>query len=323
MIMRKNSHQAIKKSTIFLAVVVMFLFGISTSSYAITIGYSSPNFDDNFQTVLRNTAKKYAESLGHSIQIEDAREDVGTQISQIQNFIASGVDAIVLAVVSAESSPQITKLAAKAGVALVYINRMPTDLASLGDKAVFVGSDEKWSGTLEAFELCKLAGGQGNAVMLVGLLSNEAAVTRSQDVREVFGGLSMCKGIKLVDEQVAEWQRTKANDIVTNWISSGIKFNIVAANNDEMAIGAIQALKAAGISMDDVFVGGIDATADAKAAMKAGDLDVTVFQDAAGQAKGGIDAAIKLSKGQKLPKFVVIPYELVTPENLKNYMDAK
>jgi inositol transport system substrate-binding protein len=320
--MKKKHIQSIKKSTFLLVVIVFFLFAFSNSSVAITIGYSSPNFDDNFQTVLRSSAKEYAESLGHSIQIEDAREDVGTQISQIQNFIASGVDAIVLAVVSAESSPQITKMAAKAGVALVYINRQPTDLASLGDKAVFVGSDEKWSGTLEAFELCKLAGGQGNAVLLVGLLSNEAAVTRSQDVREVFGGLSMCKGIKLVDEQVGEWQRTKANDIVTNWISSGIKFNIVAANNDELAIGAFQALKAAGVSMDDVFVGGIDATADAKAAMKAGDLDVTVFQNAAAQAKGGIDAAIKLSKGQKLPKFVVIPFELVTPENLKNYMDS-
>lgn len=320
--MKKKPIQSIKNSSILLVAVVMFLFTFSISSHAFTIGYSSPNFDDNFQTVLRNTAKKYAESLGHSIQIEDAREDVGTQISQIQNFIASGVDAIVLAVVSAESSPQITKLAANAGVPLVYINRMPADLDSLGDKAVFVGSDEKWSGTLEAFELCKLAGGQGKAVMLIGLLSNEAAVTRSQDVREVFGNLSMCKGIELVDEQVGEWQRTKANDIVTNWISSGIKFNIVAANNDEMAIGAIQALKAAGVSMDDVFIGGIDATADAKAAMKAGDLDVTVFQNAAAQAKGGIDAAIKLSKGEKLPKFVVIPFELVTPGNLKNYMDA-
>ena len=304
--MKEKCIQSVKNSSIFLVALVMFLFTFSISSHAFTIGYSSPNFDDNFQTVLRNTAKKYAESLGHSIQIEDAREDVGTQISQIQNFIASGVDAIVLAVVSAESSPQITKLAANAGIPLVYINRRPADLDSLGDRAVFVGSDEKWSGTLEAFELCKLAGGQGKAVMLIGLLSNEAAVTRSQDVREVFGNLSMCKGIELVDEQVGEWQRTKANDIVTN----------------EMAIGAIQALKAAGISMDDVFIGGIDATADAKAAMKAGDLDVTVFQNAAAQAKGGIDAAIKLSKGEKLPKFVVIPFELVTPENLKNYMDA-
>lgn len=310
-----------KKISMLLSLAIA-LIAFSTSIHAIKIGYSSPNFDDNFQTVLRNTAQEYAESLGHTIQIEDAREDVGTQISQVQNFIASGVDAIVLAVVSAESSPQITKMAANAGIPLVYINRQPADLDALGDKAVFVGSDEKWSGTLEAFELCKLAGGQGKAVMLVGILSNEAAVTRSQDVREVFGGLSMCKGIELVDEQVAEWQRTKANDIVTNWISSGIEFNIVAANNDEMAIGAIQALKAAGVSMDDVFVGGVDATADALAAMKAGDLDVTVFQNANAQAKGGIDAAIKLSKGEKLPNFVVIPFELVTPENVDQYMGS-
>ena len=309
------------KHILSLLTITALSFSIfSASVYALKIGYSSANFDDNFLTILRENSKARAEKMGHSIQIEDAREDVGTQLSQIQNFIASGVDAIIVVLVSAESSPQITKMAADAGIPLVYSNRQPSDLNSLGDKAVFVGSDEKWSGTLEAFELCKLAGGQGKAVMLVGILSNEAAVTRSQDVREVFGGLSMCKGIELVDEQVGDWQRTKANDIVSNWISSGIKFDIVVANNDEMAIGAIQALKAAGISMDDVLVGGVDATADALAAMKAGDLDVTVFQNAAAQAEGGVDAAISLSKGEKLPNFVVIPFELVTPENLSKYM---
>ena len=87
-----------------------------------------------------------------------------------------------------------------------------------------------------------------------------------------------------------------------------------------MALGAIQALKAAGVSMDDVLVGGVDATPDALAAMKAGDLDVTVFQNAAGQAVGGVNSAINMINGKKLPGYVVIPFELVTPSNMNKYM---
>lgn len=282
---------------------------------AATIGYSSPNFDDNFQTVLREEAKKRAEALGHSIQIEDAREDVGTQLSQIQNFVASGVDAIVLAPVSAESTPQITKMAKDAGIPLVYINRRPADLDALGGKSTFVGSDETWSGTLEAFELCNQAAGTGKGVILMGILSNEAAVTRTEDVREVLK-LSMCKGIEIVAEHEAKWQRTEANNYISNLLAGGTEFNIVFANNDEMALGAIQALKNAGISMDDVLVGGVDATADACAAMKAGDLDVTVFQNAPGQAIGGVDAAVAMINGESLPKWVNIPFELVTPDDM-------
>ncbi len=282
---------------------------------AATIGYSSPNFDDNFQTVLREIAKEHAEGMGHSIQIEDAREDVGTQLSQIQNFIASGVDAIVLAPVSAESTPQITKMAKDAGIPLVYINRRPTDLDALGGNSTFVGSDETWSGTLEAFELCKLAAGTGKGVILMGILSNEAAVTRTEDVREVLR-LSMCKGIEVVAEHEAKWQRTEANNYISNLLAGGTEFDIVFANNDEMALGAIQALKNAGISMDDVLVGGVDATADACAAMKAGDLDVTVFQNAPGQAIGGVDAAVAMINGESLPKWINIPFELVTPDDM-------
>jgi ABC-type sugar transport system substrate-binding protein len=106
---------------------------------------------------------------------------------------------------------------------------------------------------------------------------------------------------------------------MTNWISTGAQYDAVIANNDEMAIGAIQAMKAAGVDMKSVIVGGIDATQDALAAMAAGDLDVTVFQNAAGQGAGALDAALKLSKGEKVEKKVYIPFELVTPANLANY----
>ena len=308
-----------KKINLFAATALSVV--MATGASAATIGYLSSNFDDNFLTLMREAAKVHTEERGHTFQIEDAREDVGTQLSQVQNFIASGVDALVVTAVSAAATPQMTKMANAAGIPIVYVNRMPSDSASLGGTSTFVGSNETWSGTLAAFELCNLAGGTGTAVMLQGILSNEAAVTRSKDFEEVLG-LSMCNGIKLEAVEVGSWQRSKGNDIVSNWLSSGMKIDIVFANNDEMGLGAVQAFKNAGISMDDVLIGSVDATADALASMKAGDLDVTVFQNAAGQATGGIDAAIAAINGESLPNSVTIPFELVTPANMAEYMGA-
>ena len=100
---------------------------------------------------------------------------------------------------------------------------------------------------------------------------------------------------------------------MTNWIAAGHKPDAVISNNDNMAIGAINAMKAAGWDMKDVIVGGVDATQEALAYMKAGDLDVTVFQNAAGQGGGAVDAAMKLAKGEKVEPKVWVPFELVTP----------
>ena len=107
---------------------------------------------------------------------------------------------------------------------------------------------------------------------------------------------------------------------MANWLTSGIEFHAVIANNDEMAIGAIQALKAGGVAMDDVIVAGIDATQDALSAMQAGDLDVTVFQDAAGQGRGSLDAALALASGEAVEQKVYIPFQLVTPANIQDYL---
>jgi inositol transport system substrate-binding protein len=94
----------------------------------------------------------------------------------------------------------------------------------------------------------------------------------------------------------------------------------VLANNDEMALGAIQAMKAAGIDMASVIVSGVDATQDALASMQAGELDITVFQNAAAQGGGALDAAVKLAAGEAVEQKVYIPFELVTPANIDNYL---
>jgi inositol transport system substrate-binding protein len=304
-----------KKVFLSAALAVM----MSTAAHAETIGVSIAKFDDNFLTVLRNGMSDYAQTLnGVSLQIEDAQNDVAKQQSQIQNFIAAGVDAIIVNPVDTDATAAMSKIASDAKIPLVYVNRQPANLDTLPEKQAFVASEETVAGTLEAQEVCRLLGGKGKAVVMMGELSNQGARMRTAAVHDVLA-TDACKGITIVEEQTANWQRTEGADLITNWLSAGTEFDAVIANNDEMAIGAAQALKAAGRPMDKVVIAGVDATQDALAAMAAGDIDVTVFQNAAGQGKGAVDAALKLVKGETVEKKVYIPFELVTPANLKDY----
>lgn len=309
---------------IILAVGLTALLG--STAMAEQIGVSIARFDDNGLTVMRNGMTDHADTLPDvSLQLEDATDDVAKQLDQINNFIASGVDAIIVNAVDTNATEAMSNAAAAAGVPLVYVNRQPTNMATLPDGQAFVASNEIESGTLAAFRMCQDLRAQGKsggarAYLLMGQLSNQAAVQRTKDFHDVIG-MDMCNFITLIDEQTAEWSRDKAQDLMTNWISSGEPFDAVFGNNDEMAIGAIQAMKSAGISMDDVVVGGVDATADALVSMQAGDMDVTVFQDLAGQGAGAINAALKLAKGEAVEKQVFIPFKLVTPENIQDFMN--
>jgi len=291
---------------------------VASPAMAANIGVTMAN-SDTFLTVLRNGIESYGKEKGVALTIEIADDDVNKQTSQIENFIAAKVDAIIVNAVDTSATPKITKLAADAGIPLVYVNRQPTDVDALGAKAAFVASNEADSGTLEAKEVCRLLGGKGDILIMVGDLANQAAVQRTKDIHEVIA-TPECAGMKVLDEQTAVWDPVKAQDLMTNWISAGMKPNAVISNNDNMAIGAIQAMKAAGWNMKDVVVGGVDATQEALAAMKAGDLDVTVFQNAAGQGHGAVDAALKLIAGEKVEQKVYIPFELVTPANMDKYM---
>jgi ABC-type sugar transport system substrate-binding protein len=273
---------------------------------------------DTFLTILKNGVVDAGKKAGTTVQVEDAQNDVGKQLSQIQNLIAQKVDAIIVNPVDTDVTPKITKMVTDAKIPLVYVNRKPVDFEKLPAGVAFVASDEKISGTVQTQEVCRLLKGKGEVVVLMGELSNEAARTRTKDIEDVLATKD-CSGIKIVDKREGKWDRTQGQDITTNWLSSGVKFDAIIANNDEMAIGAINALKASKKWTPASIVAGIDATPDALASMKAGDLKVTVFQNAAGQGSGALEAALKLSKKQAVERFVNVPFELVTPANLAKY----
>jgi inositol transport system substrate-binding protein len=217
-----------------------------------------------------------------------------------------------------------TAAAESAGIPLVYVNRQPINVDTLPDNQAFVASNEIESGTLETFEVCKMLRGMGKgggarAYVMMGELSNQAAVQRTKDIADILA-TDMCSFITVIDQQTANWSRDQAQNLMTNWLSTGEPFDAVIANNDEMAIGAIQAMKAGGLDMNAIVVGGVDATQDALQAMQAGDLDVTVFQNAAGQGSGALAAAVSLARGEAVDQKVYIPFELVTPANIDSYL---
>jgi len=272
------------------------------------IGVTLFSFDDLFLSVLRNSIEKTGKEAGADLQLEDAKNELGVH------------DAIIVDTVDSDATQGMSDAAEEAGIPMVFVGRRPINVDMLPDNQAFVASNEDESGTLQTEEVCRLLGGKGKVVVMMGTLGDNAATQRTADIHRVLE-TPECKGIEIVEEQSADFMRTDGNNLMTNWLTAGLEFDAVIANNDEMAIGAIQALKATGRDMDTVIIAGIDATADGLAAMKAGDLDVTVFQNAAAQGKGAVEAALKLIKGEPVDQKVWVPFELVTPENMQTYID--
>ncbi len=280
------------------------------------IGVSMAHFDDNWLTILRTAMAEHAATLpGVALQFADAQGDVARQLSQIQNFVAQGAAAVIVNAADTSATPSMTKIAREAGVPLVYVNRRPAEEA-LPKGVVFVGSDDLQAGTLEMEELARLMKGRGTVAIMVGELASNGAQLRTKAVEDV---VARYPGMKVVEKQAANFQRERGLDLMNNWLTAGVKIDAVASNNDEMAIGAIMAIQQAG-NKSGILIGGVDATPDALAEVEKGTLAVTVFQDARGQGRGAVDAAVKLSRGEAIDSFVWIPFELVTKENYKSFL---
>ncbi len=299
---------------ILLASAALTLWGAGAE--AKTLGVSMAN-SENFLVVVRNAMEKeVAAHPGTTVQFLDAENDAIKQQDQVRNLISQKVDAIIVNPVDSTATPKLTQAATAAHIPIVYVNRPPQE-EKLPPGVVFVGSDEHVSGVLEAEAMFKMMDGKGNVAILEGELSTVPAILRTQDVEDV-AKKSPC--IKITHKDAANFLRTPAIDVVSNWITTGEKIDAIAANNDEMAIGAVIALKQAKIDPKTMLIGGIDATTDGLAEIANGDMKVTVFQDAAGQGQQSVASALKLADGEHVESYVWVPFQLVTHDNYKQFM---
>jgi len=298
-----------------LALSVIFASGAALAD--IKIGVSMSQFDDTYLTYLRESmnekAKTYPESV--QLQFEDARADVVKQLSQVESFIGQKVDAIVVNPVDTAATKRITEAAVKAGIPLVYVNRRPDD-QNLPQGVATVASDDFEAGRMQMQYLADKLGGKGDIVILLGDLANNSTINRTKGVKEV---LAKYPEIKVDQEQTGIWLRDKAMTLTNDWITQGRQFDAVVSNNDEMAIGAAMALKQAGVAKGSVLIAGVDGTPDGVRAVEKGELVLSVFQDAKGQAYGSVETAMKMINKEPVEQAVWVPFQLITQDNAKDF----
>ncbi|RPE67349.1 monosaccharide ABC transporter substrate-binding protein (CUT2 family) [Pacificibacter maritimus] len=313
--------------TFLTAAALAASLGGATAAQAEIIGVSMASVGDTFLTVLKDRIESQAEEIGGiELRSVETNNDGDTQLAQLKAFINSNVDAVVFHVVDEDIGKTLSDMAADADLPIIFVNRPPKNVDSMPAKQSFVASAEHDAGRLQAEEICAVLKETGKqdgatALLLRGPDDHAGAVGRSEAVKTVLA-TDECDFIKIVAEDVADWDRAKAQEFVAAQIESGVSVDAVFANNDSMALGAIDALKAAGVSMDEVLVGGVDATQGALMSMSAGDMDVTVFQNAAGQGENALLNALDLAAGKAVPSLTFVPFELVTLDNMGMYFGA-
>jgi inositol transport system substrate-binding protein len=210
----------------------------------------------------------------------------------------------------------IASKANRAGIPLVIVNRVP-DEKTMRKVDAYVGSESVQAGILQAESVVGLLDGRpAHVALLLGALGHEAQIERTRGNKQVF---SKYPKIKIVAEQEGRWDRAKALQIVEDLLQAHPEINVIVANNDEMAIGALLAANKSGKTDADLIISGVDATPDALAYLGKG-LDTTVFQSAKGQGFGGAETAYKLAKGLKVKKMNWIAFELVDKAQKEEYI---
>ena len=302
------------------------------------VGVCIYQFSDNFMTLFRNELQSYLEAQGfkaENITIVDGANDQATQTNQIQNFITQGVDVLIINPVNSSSAATITDMVADANIPLVYINREPDAQeeqrwADNNMKVCYVGCDARQSGTMQGELIADLGlekvdlngNGKIDYIMIKGDPENVDAQYRTEFSIKALedAGLEVNK----LDEQVGMWQQEQAQQLVANSLAQyGNDIEVVFCNNDAMALGALQAIQAAGRTVGtDIYLVGVDALSEALEDVIAGTMTGTVFNDHFAQSHSAADAAIAYVNGEDNEHYIGCDYVKVTTENAQSVLDS-
>ena len=305
----------------------------------VKVGVSIYKFDDTFMTNYRNEIEAYfktlsTDELSYKVDIMDGKNDMAEQTNQIDNFITQGYDVLILNLVQSSAAQTIVDKCADAGIPCVFINREPAadvmaskDGTDYAGKFCYVGADARQSGKMQGEIIADLAdkgdlNGDGTLqyIMIEGDPENVDAQYRTQYSIEQYLAVSGNK-VECLDDQVGNWNRDEGNKIAANALTQyGDKIEVIFANNDDMADGALTAIKEAGRTVGtDIYLVGVDANDYAVADVLEGTFTGTVLNDAIGQSHTAVDCAIKAAKGEALEAYYWVDYVKVTAANAADY----
>lgn len=298
-----------KKSLSFLVVALMLLSlitGCNSNQGANngdekTIGLAISTLNNPFFVDLEAGAKAKAQELGVKLVTLDSQDDSATEMSNVEDLINQGVDVIMINPTDSDAVKSAVEAANKANIPVITLDRG----ANGGNVVAHIASDNVAGGKLAGEYIVELLGGKGKVVELEGIPGASAARDRGQGFNDALKG----SGIEVVAKQTANFDRAEGLTVMENILQAQSEIDAVFAHNDEMALGALEAIKA---SNRDILVVGFDATDDAKAAVQSGDMAATVEQLPKEIGSLGIETAVKILNNEKVESMIPVALQLVT-----------
>lgn len=300
------------------------------------LGASTQGLNIEFMRLWANAARSHPAVIKGvaTLDITDAHMDAFTQSNDVDRMINQGYQAVLFVPVDIQAGNDPIRRAKAAGIPVIGSNTLVTDKSAY---AAYIGSDDVKAGQMLAESVIKRIGGKGNVVIIEGMIGQSAQVQRRQGISET---LAKYPDVHVLAQKAANWSRSESMALMEDWITSHPEqIDGVIAQNDEMAMGALKAMKAGGVDPHKVPVGGIDGITDALIAAKRGEL-MTTLQDANAQAQGAIDLALRQVVGPSYQPMspiwadykstmgwngggerdYVVPWVPVTPENVDHLL---
>jgi ribose transport system substrate-binding protein len=297
------------KKLLALSMLFLLLFGL-TDAFAqkkVKIGVSLPAADNPFFVRMRSGIEEAAKKSNVEYRLFLAGENQAKQLADCEDLIQSKVDALVFVPVDTQASVPIVEQAVAAGIPVIDLNRRVQS-----DKyTVRIGSDDVQVGVRIGEFLVKKLNGKGNLVLLRGKAGASVTNQREEGIMSV---IAKSPGMKVIAKMASEHQRAEGMRFMEDLLQAHPKIDAVYCLNDEIALGALGAIEAA--KRKGILVTGIDANKDALQAVRDGKLAATVAQRPVLMGRLGVEYALKVVKGEKIPKEVVTDIVLITTDNI-------
>lgn len=283
------------------------LFGIaalvlaaSTVANAAKIGLVISTQNNPFFVTLKEGAEGKAKDLGDELIVLDSQNDPSKELANVEDLLVKGIDVLLINPTDSDAVVSVVRAANRQKVPVVTLDRA----ANKGKVVSHVASDNVLGGEMAGNYIIEKLGGKGKVVELEGIPGTTAARDRGEGFNKSAKGK-----LDIVAKQPADFDRTKGLTVMENILQAQPEIDAVFAHNDEMALGATKAIEATG---RNIMVVGFDATDDAVAAVKAGNLAATVAQKPAEIGAKGVEIADKIAKKEEVPANVPVALELIT-----------
>ena len=299
------------KRAIIVAAGLLVSTALSAQAETVLLSMKGPGAGNPFWAAVEKGAKEKAAELGVDLVVlaPPQETDVQTQISQVEDQLAKGIDALAIAPTDPNALAPIVDQAKAQGVGVVFV-----DTKGSNEGVTFIGTNNEEGAKLAADYICDNVEKGSDVAILQGIITQSTGQARAEGAK---AGLTAC-GLNVVAEQPADWDRAQGQSVMENILTGNPNLKAVFASNDNMALGAVEALKAAG-KLEDVMVVGYDANPDAAASIMAGEMTASVAQSPANMGALGVENALKVKKGETIESNIDTGTVLVTKENAAEY----